>query len=339
MLRTHAGDPQRVRSEAAELEQHAMRGAGLTRQLLLFSRREAAMPERLDLNDLTRAAATMLRRLVRENVAFDLALAGAPAMVNADRGQLEQVLMNLVVNASDAMPNGGRLVIRTGCDPAGFSWLEVEDSGHGIPASIREHVFEPFFTTKDPGKGTGLGLSVVHGIVTHHGGRVELESHEGRGVRFRVALPRAEPGGPASSGAGAADAAELPAGHGERVLIVEDEEGAREGLREILASLGYGVVAVGSGAEAGCLAAEPGFALLLTDLMLPDVAGHDLAKGLQARWPELAVVFMSGYAEDEALRRGIETGQVRFLQKPFNMPTLAGAIRAALDGRRHRDEA
>ena len=334
MLRTHADDPERVRAEATEIEEHALRGAGLTRQLLLFSRREAARPERLDLNSVTQTAATMLRRLVRENVVFDLDLAAAPVMVEADHGQIEQVLMNLVVNASDAMPNGGRLVIRTGCDPAGLSWLEVEDSGHGIPEAIREHIFEPFFTTKGPGKGTGLGLSVVHGIVTRHGGRVELESHEGRGLRFRVLLPHVESSRPSPLGAAAAAAPnELAVGRGERVLVVEDEEGAREGLREILASLGYEVVAVGSGAEAGRLAAEPRFALLLTDLMLPDIAGHELAAGLQARWPEIAVVFMSGYAEDDALRRGIETGHLRFLQKPFNMPTLANAVRAALDER------
>ena len=333
MLRTHADDPERVRTEAAELEQHVLRGAGLTRQLLLFSRREAAKPERLDLNDVTQAAATMLRRLVRENVVFDLALANAPVMVEADRGQLEQVLMNLVVNASDAMQDGGRLTIRTGCDLPASSWLEVEDTGHGIPESIREHIFEPFFTTKEAGKGTGLGLSVVHGIVTRHGGRVELETQEGEGSKFRVILPRSGPSMPVPVGTPTAAPSELAIGHGERVLVVEDEEGAREGLKEILTSLGYETVAVGSGTEAGLLAAEPRFALLLTDLMLPDVAGHDLAGSLQARWPGLAVVFMSGYAEDEALRRGIEAGEVRFLQKPFNMQTLANAIRAALDER------
>lgn len=333
MLRTHADDPERVRTEAAELEQHTLRGAGLTRQLLLFARRETAKSEHLDLNDVTQAAATMLRRLVRENVVFDLELADAPVMVEADHGQLEQVLMNLVVNASDAMPSGGRLIIRTGCDLATSSWLEVEDTGHGIPETIREHILEPFFTTKEAGKGTGLGLSVVHGIVTRHGGRVELETHEGQGSKFRVVLPRSGPSKSVPVETPPAVPSKLAVGHGERVLVVEDEEGPREGLKEILTLLGYETVAVGSGTEAGLLAAEPRFALLLTDLMLPDVAGHDLAGSLQGRWPELAVVFMSGYAEDEALRRGIETGHVRFLQKPFNMQTLANAIRAALDER------
>ena len=338
MLRMHADDPERVRAEAAELDQHVLRGAALTRQLLLFSRREAAKTEGLDLNAVTRAAATMLRRMVRENVAFNLELAEAPVMVAADQGQLEQVLMNLVVNASDAMLDGGRLTIRTGGEPKGFSWLEVEDTGHGIPEAIRERVFEPFFTTKGPGKGTGLGLSVVHGIVAHHAGRLELETHEGRGTRIRVVLPCPGPGAAASSRAPAA-AVELAAGHGERVLVVEDEDGARDGLREILTSVGYETVAVGSGAEAGVLATEPGFALLLTDLMLPDVAGQDLAASLQARWPALAVVFMSGYAEDDALRRGIEAGRVRFLQKPFGMHALTTALRAALDERAGSREA
>ncbi|HUK12254.1 MAG TPA: response regulator, partial [Thermoanaerobaculaceae bacterium] len=204
--------------------------------------------------------------------------------------------------------------------------------GHGIPEPLREHIFEPFFTTKGAGKGTGLGLSVVHGIVTQHGGSVELETREGHGSRFRVVLPRAGSGGfaPVSKTAAAADG--LPLGTGERVLVVEDEPGARDGLKEILVSLGYDVVAVGSGAEAGRLPAEPGFAVLLTDLLLPDVAGNELAAGLQERWPGLAVILMSGYAEDDAVRHGIEAGQIRFLQKPFDMQTLAGALRAALGG-------
>ncbi|TAM51079.1 MAG: PAS domain S-box protein, partial [Acidobacteria bacterium] len=334
LLRAHAHDPDHIREEAAKLEQDVSRGTGLIRQLLLFSRQETSRFERIDLNDVALTAADMLRRLVRENIVFALELADRPAMVEADRGQLEQVLMNLVVNASDAMEHGGRLVIRTGHEPHASSWLEVEDSGQGIPESVREHIFEPFFTTKEPGKGTGLGLSVVHGIVARHHGRLELDTSPGNGSRFRVLLPHAGQVGFDTASAPAPGPQDLPVGFGERILVVEDEAGAREGLKEILVSLGYDVVAVGSGSEAGRLAAEPAFALLLTDLLLPDVAGHDLAVGLQGRWPKLAVVLMSGYAEDEAVRRGIEAGRIRFLQKPFNMQTLATAVRAALDERR-----
>ena len=330
LLRAHAGDVERVRSEIGDFELQINRGGALTRQLLLFSRRDTVRRERLDLNDVARAVAGMLRRLVRENVAFALEAADRPAMVDADRGQLEQVLMNLVVNASDAMQEGGRLVIRAGSDGSAWCWLEVEDTGHGIPEPVREHIFEPFFTTKGAGKGTGLGLSVVHGIVTQHGGRVDLQTREGQGSRFRVILPRAGSGDLAPAAQPAAASTDLPPGAGERILVVEDEAGAREGIREILATLGYDVVAVGSGAEAGRLDPSLRFALLLSDLMLPDVSGNELAGVLQARWPGMAVILMSGYAEDEALRRGIEAGHVRFLQKPFDMQTLAGAVRAAL---------
>jgi two-component system cell cycle sensor histidine kinase/response regulator CckA len=333
LLRAHAGDEARTREEAAELEQHVARGAALTRQLLLFSRRETTQPERLDLNDVTRTAAGMLRRLVPENVSFSVELADAPAAVDADRGQLEQVLVNLVVNALDAMTDGGRLVVRVGCERPDSAWLEVEDNGAGIPEEIRERIFEPFFTTKGRGKGTGLGLSVVHGIVTQHGGRMELESHEGTGTRFRVVLPRAGSGEFPRVTEAPAVAEELPSGAGERILVVEDEPGAREGLKEILAALGYEAVAVGSGAEAEALPDAPGFALLLTDLMLPDTPGHALAARLAQRWPGMAVVVMSGYAEDEAVRRGVEAGRTRFLQKPFDMQTLASAVSAALEAR------
>ena len=241
--------------------------------------------------------------------------------------------MNLVVNASDAMEAGGRVTIRTGSEPPDSSWLEVEDSGPGIPEAIRELIFEPFFTTKGVGKGTGLGLSVVHGIVTQHNGRVELETREGQGSKFRVVLPGAGPGEYPSIAAEPAAPAELPRGAGERVLVVEDEDGAREGLKEILTMLGYEVAAVGSGAEAGRLPAQPPFELLLCDLMLPDVTGGDLAASLHKRWPALQVILMSGYTEDEVLRRGVAEGSLRFLQKPFDMASLARELRSALEER------
>ena len=333
-LQANAADEQTVRDEAAELEQYVARGASLTRQLLLFSRQELATPEHLDLNQVGQAAADMLRRVVPANIAFELELSDAPVTVRADRRQLEQVLMNLVVNASDAMPEGGRLVIRSGRDAAGSSWLEVEDSGQGIPEAIRARIFEPFFTSKGAGKGTGLGLSVVHGIVAQHGGRVDLDTQEGRGSTFRVILPHDDPGGSGDAHETVLSRADLATGSGERVLVVEDEKGPREGIGRILASLGYEVTAVASGEEAQRLPAEPAFALLLTDLMLPDIAGNDLAVSLSARWPGLAVVLMSGYSRDDNARRGIEDGRLRFLQKPFDMPTLSKAIRSALDASR-----
>ncbi|MFI5167873.1 MAG: PAS domain S-box protein [Thermoanaerobaculales bacterium] len=334
LLRTHAGDAAHVHAEAAELEQGVSRGAALTRQLLLFSRRETTRPERLDLNEVVQSAAKMARRLVREHVAVELDLAQRRVPLNADRGQLDQVLMNLVVNASDAMPDGGRLVIRTGRDDS-FAWLEVEDNGHGIPEAIRQKIFEPFFTTKGAGKGTGLGLSVVHGIVTQHHGRLELETHEGKGSRFRVVFPRAGSGEFAPVSEAAAALPDLPLGSGERVLVVEDEQGAREGLSEILASLGYEVVAVANGEDAEKLPADPPFDLVLTDLMLPGISGPALASGLEERWPSMRVILMSGYAQDEGVRRGSVQGTMNFLQKPFDMKTLARAVRSTLDEAKH----
>jgi PAS domain S-box-containing protein len=322
-------DAAQMAATMAELEAEIRRGSALTRQLLLFSRRETARPEQLDLNEAIRSAATFLRRLVRANVAFNLELADELLPVSADRGQLDQVLMNLVVNAADAMPEGGRLTIRTGREGLGWVWFAAEDTGTGIPAEIRERIFEPFFTTKGKEKGTGLGLSVVHGIVTQHSGVVGFEDLRGGGTSFRVKLPRAGSAEYRAVHLPEIDSS-MPGGHGERVLVVEDEENARQGLAEILRALGYDVVALGSGEEAGSLPHDPAFDALLTDMMLPGIAGGELARGLLNRWPRLKVVLMSGYTEDEAVRRGAVSGRVRFLQKPFDMATLAREISAAL---------
>jgi PAS domain S-box-containing protein len=330
VLLAHRTDPERVAADAAELEQQVKHGAALTRQLLLFSRRETAQPETLDLNEVVREASKLLRRLLKATIAVKLRLTERKLPVEADRGQLEQVLFNLAVNAADAMPEGGELAIATGSDVSTV-WFQVADTGGGIPAEIRQRIFEPFFTTKGEGRGTGLGLAVVHGIVAQHGGRIAFESREGQGTTFTITLPRADSGEFAAVKVTEL-AGEAPAGRGERVLIVEDEATARDTLAEIVTVLGYEVVAVGSGEEAGLLPPEPRFKVLLTDLMLPGIAGADLARGLLERWPELKVILMSGYTEDEAMRRGISAGPVHFLQKPFGMTTLARELRSVLDG-------
>jgi two-component system cell cycle sensor histidine kinase/response regulator CckA len=309
--------------ELADFEAQIRRGAGLARQLLLFSRHEEVRRARLDLNELVRDAGALLRRLVRANIDLLIRPSDEPLLVEADPGQIDQVLMNLVVNACDAMPEGGRLTIITGHDD-GSVWLAVEDSGSGIPEEIRDKIFEPYFTTKSGGHGTGLGLPVVHGIVTQHGGRLEVESQPAVGTTFRVLLP--EPAGRAEPSEVVHEWADLPEGNGESVLLVEDEEAARTGLAQILASLGYRVTAVGSAADAGRLPDHPPFDVLLTDVMLSDVDGAALAHSLLGRWPGLKVVLMSGYSENEALRHAAELGDVTFLQKPFSMATLANAI-------------
>ncbi|OYW00773.1 MAG: hypothetical protein B7Z61_13050 [Acidobacteria bacterium 37-71-11] len=323
-------EPHRRDFELADLEGQIQRGAWLAQRLLLFSRPETARREQLDLNEAVRGASKLLRRLLRENIILTVTTGDGPFVIDADGGQLDQVLMNLALNAADAMPTGGRLTIRTG-RANGMAWFDVEDTGTGVPKEICDKLFEPFFTTKPAGLGTGLGLSIVQGIVTGNGGRIEMQTEVNEGTTFRVLLPEVI-GAQASATVAPAPGAALPHGNGERVLLVEDETGAREALREILISLGYEVTAVGSGADAGRLPFEPVVDVLLTDIMLPDVDGVSVARGLLDRWPNLKVILMSGYSEDEAQSRAAELGGARFLQKPFGVAALAAEIRAALMG-------
>jgi PAS domain S-box-containing protein len=313
----------------AELETHVGRGAALARQLLLFSRREVTKAERLDLNRVIEHALGLLQRVVRESIKVQTDLAPQPLPIIADRGQIEQVIVNLAMNASDAMPEGGVLKVGSGGDAEGV-WLEVTDTGVGMAEDVQARIFEPFFTTKDLSKGTGLGLAVVHGIVTQHRGRVDVRSAVGKGTTFRVTLPGALSASPEALAAPASRERQLPGGGGERILVVEDEDGARESLLEMLTLLGYRAIGVDSGEEAGIIPAEPGFDVLLTDLVLPGIHGFDLAAGLKARWPSLRVIVMSGYDQDEALHGVVRAGAIRFLQKPFDLSTLAREIQAAL---------
>ncbi|MBZ5588469.1 MAG: response regulator [Acidobacteriia bacterium] len=330
LLRSQSTDPEGVLAVAQELEKHVNRGAWLTRQLLLFSRRETARLERLDLNDVVRNTTQMLRRLVRSNIELAIELASGSMPVEADHGQLEQVLMNLAVNASDAMPDGGKLVIRTGNFSHGQVWMTVEDTGQGIPEAIRARIFEPFFTTKRAGKGTGLGLAVVQSIVALHNGKIEVESKLGQGTVFKVILSRAPSSELRSAEVVQPLTAQLEPGRGERILVVEDEDAARDGLQRFLVELGYEAVAVSRAEEAMALLDDRPFDALLTDLMLPAMGGGELAKKLQEHWPNLKVLLMSGYTEDEAVSQVDGTVYACFLQKPFNMATLAKEVRTAL---------
>ncbi len=336
LLRALGEDPARRATAITELESYVKRGASLTRQLLLFSRRGVTKRERLDLKEVVREASSLLRRLVRENIRVKLDFEPAPLPVYADRSQLEQVLVNLVVNASDAMPEGGELLLRTASRDGESVCFEVQDSGLGIPADLQERIFEPFFTTKGVEKGTGLGLSVVHGIVTGHGGQVELESRVGKGTLFRVVLPRSGERPSERKGAprGVSPRAGAGAGLGESVLLVEDEEGARHGLAEMLTMLGYQVTSASSGEEAEALPPESPFDLLLTDLLLPGMHGGEVARRMRQRWPRVKVIVMSGYAEDEAVRQGLSQEGTHFLQKPFTLEVLARELRTALAERR-----
>jgi len=268
--------------------------------------------------------------LLPENIALAVETSGEALPLLADAGQLSQVLANLVVNARDAMPDGGRIEIRT-LRRNGALLLEVKDTGTGMTAEVKEHLFEPFFTTKGLGRGTGLGLAVVFGIVSEHGGRLEVESKLGQGSCFRVVLPARS--GEAATAPTEALEDTVPPGRGERLLLVEDEEGARKVLAELLELLDYHVTSVGSGEEAGRLPAEPGFDLLLTDLMLPGITGVDMAAGLVERWPRLVVVVMSGYTADVLDRYKVDSGTMHFLEKPFDLHVLARKLREALGSR------
>lgn len=267
----------------------------------------------------------MLRRLLPERITAVLEKDSSPLPVAGDPSQLEQILVNLVLNARDAMASGGRLTVRT-LRQGDEVCLEVEDTGMGMSRELRERIFEPFFTTRE--QGTGLGLAVVHGIVTGHGGRIEVSTEEGRGSSFRVWLPLASPINRGEAAGGRETGG--PSGLGERVLLVEDDPGAREGLAGILRLLGYVVTEAASGEGAMEIPADPPFDVLLTDYMLPGSSGLEVAGALRERWPGLQVIVMSGYAEDQMDRTHLGQASVRFLQKPFDMATLARELRAAL---------
>jgi len=331
-----------AREFVAEIKGAATRAANLTRQLLTFSRRQAMQLRRVELNEIVTAMSRMLQRVLGEHIQMELRLAPHDLHLCADAGMIEQVVMNLAVNARDAMPEGGRLTISTGAieigergeadrEPTGpYAVLEVADAGVGIPESVLPHIFEPFFTTKEPGRGTGLGLATVQGIVDQHGGWVEVRSRVGDGTTFRIHLPRL-------SGEAAEREPRLGgrqgAGH-ETILLVEDEEVVRALVRNLLVRSGYRVIDAATGPRALELWNTHGreIDLLVTDLIMPDgMNGPDLAERLRRDEPALRVIFTSGYSP-EILGPGSDLLEgVRFLAKPFDLEELTAAVRAALD--------
>ncbi|MGC8917218.1 MAG: PAS domain S-box protein [Thermoanaerobaculum sp.] len=312
-----------LQSLASQLEALVHRGAALTRKLLLFARRGEEHLSPLDLNAFVSEELPFLKRLLPENVALVEERSPGPLVVHADWHQLGQVLMNLVVNAQDAMPDGGTLWVRT-LGNEEWAGLEVEDTGTGIPEEIRPKIFEPFFSTKPAGRGTGLGLSVVHGIVARHGGRVEVESRVGEGSRFRVWFPRATV--EVETQPPRREAPAPPRGQGQPLLLVEDEPLAREALATALADLGYEVTPVASAEEALALPDLERFSVLVTDYGLPGVTGLELAARLLSRAPHLKVLLMSGYGPEMATINGRFQVAAAFLQKPFTLAELATTL-------------
>jgi PAS domain S-box-containing protein len=308
-----------------DLESLIKRGAGLTQQLLIFSRNSAIEKAAVELGWEIQKASTLLRQLMPETIAIVLDIASEPLNIQGDAGQIQQILLNLAINARDAMPAGGTLTLRAG-RIGDEVFQEVEDTGHGMTAATQAHLFEPFFSTKDPGKGTGLGLAVAHGIVEQHGGRFEVHSSPGAGSRFRVILPASLH--ETKSVTQPVVEAPIPRGAG-RILLVEDDPSVRAGIATLLDLMGYEVTAAASAEQAIALAMTPPPDILLSDVTLPGMTGPVLAGRLRQCWPQLNVILMSGYFEPAMQTQASEEGW-RFLQKPFELDDLAKELRVAM---------
>jgi signal transduction histidine kinase/CheY-like chemotaxis protein len=335
-------DPRRA--DAEEIKRAAERAAELTRQMLAFSRKQVRQPKLVDLNLSLQKVEPMLRRVIGEDIVMTISPKAHHSSVRVDPGQIELVIMNLVVNARDAMPKGGRLIVETGeatldqsslppqARPGDYVILAVSDNGVGMSAEVRARIFEPYFTTKDVGKGTGLGLSTVYGIVQQSDGHIQVFSEPGQGTTFRVYLPRSE------SGAGATPRDEpdaLPGGT-EHVLLVEDDPSVRRSTRETLLRLGYSVTEAASGRAGLALGSDDTrhFDLALCDVILGDLSGPAVYEALRALRPSVRVLYMSGYADEAIVRTGVLDEELPFLPKPFTPQDLANKIRQVLDADR-----
>jgi two-component system, cell cycle sensor histidine kinase and response regulator CckA len=327
-----------LHADIDQIRRAAERASGLTRQLLVFSRRDPVDVRVVDLNEALAGTEEMLRRTIGEHI--ELRSHPAPALwpTRAGGGQLEQVLVNLAVNGRDAMPDGGRLTIRTANTevappdlPRGrWVLLTVEDTGTGMPANVAAQAFDPFFTTKPKGQGTGLGLASVYGIVSQAGGEVSIESRVGRGTKVSIWLPAAEetPQAPAATAGG-----QSPAGHGETILVVEDEDEVRALTSRILGDHGYEVLQAPNGEVAleECASVHDHIDLLVTDVVMPAMSGAELAERLLQTRPDMKVLYMSGYTSDVVLRHGPRDRDAAVLEKPFSAERLLFRVRECLE--------
>jgi signal transduction histidine kinase len=334
-----------IAGDVLEIQRAADRAASLTQQLLAFSRRQVLRPARIDLGAVVTELTSMIRRVIGADVELDVC-ACATRTVLADRGQIEQVIMNLAVNARDAMPSGGTLRIdacdhdvetpdlhREGAPPPGrYALVRVQDSGTGIPPEILDRIFEPFFTTKKAGKGTGLGLSTAYGIVKQSGGFIEVSSDAGRGTSFEILLPEADP--VASKGADPGPRPLEPhRSGGETVLVVEDEDAVRHVVQRALKKLGYHVLEASGGAQAITLALQHGsdIDLVLTDFVMPHMGGRELIDRLRELGITPRILVMSGYVDDASVRSGGFPKDAAFVEKPFTAEGIGRKVREVLD--------
>jgi PAS domain S-box-containing protein len=345
LLLATSGDDERARNGLEQIRRAADRAASLTQQLLAFSRKQVLQPKVLDLNEAVADVQKMLSRVIGEDIELVASLHPSLVPVKADPGQVEQVLMNLAINARDAMPHGGKLMMETSNVDVGlelardlelvhgaYVMLKVTDSGHGMDAETLVHIFEPFFTTKPMGKGTGLGLSTVYGIVKQSGGSIQVESEEGRGTTFRIYLPVAEG---VMSKRQELRAGEKVAGGTETILLAEDEPDLRELARIFLEGYGYKVLEA-AGAEQAIRTASvfPGHIdLLLTDVIMPGMSGSQLAENILKQRPQTKIVYMTGYTDDMVVQHKVLEPGVKLLQKPFGKAELALKVRSTLDGK------
>jgi len=338
-------EPEHPRYPDIELiQKSAYRASALTRQLLAFSRKQVLQPKVLSLNEVVGDLEAMVRRLIREDIELITALEADLGQVKVDPHQMEQVLVNLVVNAVDAMPRGGRLIIETGnteltaayairhvgMEPGAFVMLAVSDNGQGMDADTRARIFEPFFTTKEQGKGTGLGLSTVHGVINQSGGHILVYSEPGRGTTFKIYLPRVD--GPKRAARRPLAPVHVRRGE-ETLLVVEDEEDVRGLARDVLVESGYTVLVAATAEEAVriCEEHESPISLLLSDVVMPKVSGPQLAQRLVDLRPELHVLYMSGYTDEAIVHHGVLEPGTAFIEKPFTPEDLCEKVRDVLD--------
>ena len=345
LITTDLGSDSPLRKYIEEIRQASERAAGLTRQLLVFGRKQTVVPVVLDLNDVVKDLDKMLIRLIDANVEMTTNLGKKIGHVKADSGYIGQVLMNLVVNARDAMPNGGKLTIETnnvkldenyarthtGAFPGDYVMLSVTDTGTGMTDEVKALLFEAFFTTKPLGKGTGLGLATCQTIVQQCGGHIDVHSEVGNGTTFKIYFPRAEQ--PLDVAARPIRSGPLPRGT-ETLLVVEDEPSVRHLARSVLDNLGYEVLLASNGQDALHVAREhrgSPIRLVVTDVIMPLMGGKVMAEWLQATYPDLIILFTSGYTDDAITHHGVLDAGVEFLPKPYTPATLARKVRQLLD--------